>query len=124
MVNAQCNYGVKTRRWGTDRRPWGIDVLENAIGPDPLLFRKVEGQKRVRNTHTWKYRFRQIGLAKYEDTIREIAATAGIDTTDVFGPWADWAGDWPANRITRNADFADENARDPWADDRRWAKRQ
>ena len=113
MANAPSNYGVKTRRWANDRRPTRIDVLEDAIGDYPYLIGKVEGQKRAGNP-TWKYRRNQIGLAKCEEPIREIATTSGLDTTDVFGSCAAWRGDWDSNRVARNADIPEANARDPW----------
>ena len=99
-----------------DRRPTRIGARCNEIGDFPNLIRKVEDRKRVCN-HTWKCRFRQIGLAKYEAAVREIAASAGLDMTDVFGPWANWPGEWDADQISRSADFTDLNARDPWDDE-------
>ena len=116
MSKPPSNYGVKTRRRANDRRPTRIEVIDNAIGDYPYLIRKVEGQKRAGNP-TWKYRLRQIGLAGYEDCIREIALTAGLDTADVFGSWADWPGDWASNRVARNDDFPEVSSREPWADE-------
>ena len=112
MAYAPSNYGEKTRRWANDRRPTRIDFLGTEIGDYPYLIRKIEDQKRAGNP-TWKYRFRQIGLAKCEAHILEIPTTAGLDTTDVFGSWADWPGGLDSNRGARNADSPEVNAREP-----------
>ena len=63
------------------------------------------------------YRFRQIGLTSYGETIREISDAAGAGgggAIDVFGSWGDWPGDWASDSVAHNADFADVNAREPW----------
>ena len=60
------------------------------------------------------YRFRHIGFTRYKETIREIAATAGEDTIDVFGPRGDWPGGWDPDSVSHNDDSPGFNAREPW----------
>ena len=89
---APSNYGASCKKKG-DSRKSRLYVSELAIGKNPYLRRKKEGQWR-QNAPTWRYMLRPVDINVRDEILRSVAKKHGGDVIDIFGDWSVWREDW------------------------------
>ena len=115
LPRAPSNTGVKFRKNVNDTRRTKTDILDAAIAHFPHLIKKVDGSSRLEKK-TYKYRFRQLHIERFESILRSVSADSGKSASDVFGAWSDWGDHWAVEKEKRYAGDMPPRVRENWSD--------
>ena len=115
LPRAPSNTGVKLRKDEHDTRRTKTDVLDDAIAHFPHLIRKIEGSSRL-GKKTYKYRFRQVHIERFESILRSVSEDSGRSASEVFGEWAQWGRHWAVEKEKRYAGDMPPHVRESWSE--------